>query len=492
MKSFFTTLVFLVVALSVYSQVDINSPFFRQVEFIIYQDSSTHTQIKPYLYGNSKVDSTNNWSLTVKPVFSLKQNFDIKNNFLANDYRGGVNIETNYRKKLQLNAIYYIGTLKPESFFAYKSDSLGVVPGFGKVISNKNGRFTYHNFVGNLIYKPQDYFYFEIGNGKTFLGDGYRSLLLSDIASPYPYFKAVVEVWKIKYFYMASRQKNYDFRFPEQQFTPKYTFTHYLSFNVGKRLNFSLFEAVVTSPYDSLMAKRGLDVNYLNPVIFFRPVEYSQGSPDNVVIGFSGHLKIFKSGMLYGQVFIDEFIRSHITSTSEEYWDEKYGIQAGMKFYRTFGIKNLYTQGEINAVRPYTYSHLNPIRNYGHMYESLAHPLGSNFIEGIGIIGYQYQDLFFQAKLVYARYGENDSLNYGRNQNISYLDRVGNKDILWLQGVSTTFKYADFLVGYRKWNTQFSLNFIYRNVWSSQETKDNLMIMVKIETPIFGESLDYN
>lgn len=468
----------------------VNNPFERQSEFEIYQDYNKHTQIKPYFYLDSTSKSDNK-QVSISPLYSIQQNFDIKNNYLSSDYRAGIYSKSKFGKNFYLNIAGFYGIYKPQSFLAQKVDSLNIVPSFGRVIDDKNGYFQYGNIVGNLIYAPQDYIHFELGNGKTFIGDGYRSLLLSDNSSPYPYFKATVETWKIKYFYMAARQKDIDLRFPDQNFTPKYTFTHYLSFNIGKRLNFSMFETVVASPYDSIMAKRGLEVNYLNPVIFMRSVEYSQGSPDNVLVGFTGHLKIFKSGMLYGQIFIDEFIYSHITS-SDEYWDEKYGIQAGMKFYRTFGIENLYTQGEINIVRPYTYSHANPISAYGNMYQPLAHPLGSNFQEALAIIGYQFKDFTFQTKFVYSRYGENDSLNYGRNPYLSYLDRTGNDNILWLQGVPTSMKYADLLIGYKKWGTQFSLNFIYRNVSNRIETQDNLMVMMKIETPMFNRRYDWN
>ena len=490
MKILSTILIFFVINTSAIAQYSINNPFNRQNEFEIYKDFDKHTQIKPYFYPDSIIKNTKN-TISISPLFSFQQSFDIKNDYLSNDYRAGFYGETKISKNLYLSVAGYYGFLKPQSFLVNRIDSLNIIPNFGQVINAKNNYFQYGNAVGNLIYAPQDYISFEIGNGKTFIGDGYRSLLLSQNSSPYPYFKTTVEVWKVKYLYMIARQKDFDLRFPEQKLIPKYTFTHYLSFNLGKRLNFSMFETVVTSPYDEYMAKRGLELNYLNPVIFMRSVEYSQGSPDNVLVGFSGHLKIFESGMLYGQIFIDEFILEHIKS-SDEYWDEKYGIQAGMKFYKTFGINNLYTQGEINVVRPYTYSHENPIRAYSNRNQPLAHPLGANFQEAVAIIAYQPKNFIFQTKFVYSRYGENDTLNYGRNPNISYTERPSDDNILWLQGIPTSLKYAEFLVGYTKWNTQFSINFIYRNLTNKLETQDNLMILLKIETPLFGKSYDWN
>ena len=490
MKFFITLLIFVATSSSIFAQFNINSPFERQKEFDIHKDHNKHTQIKSYFYPDS-ISQNKERTISVTPLFSFQQNYDTKNNYLSSNYRIGFYSANKISKNIYLNIIGFYGLLKPQSFSTKKIDSLGIIPGYGRVIDKKNNYFQYGNIIGNLIYAPQEYINFEIGKGKTFIGDGYRSLLLSNNSSPYPYFKTTVEVWKVKYLYMIGIQKDIDSRFADQKFTRKYTFTHYLSFNIGKRLNFSMFETVVTSPYDSLMAKRGLELNYLNPVIFMRSIEYSQGSPDNVLVGLTGHLKIFKSGILYGQIFIDEFILSHIKS-SDEYWDEKYGIQAGMKFYKTFGITNLYTQGEINLVRPYTYSHKNPIRAYGNMQQPLAHPLGSNFQEAVAIIAYQLNDFIFQTKIVYARYGENDTTNYGRNPHITYSNRPSEDNVLWLQGVPTSLKYADFLVGYSKWGIQFSTNFIYRNVTNRIKSEENLMIMFKIETPLFNNTYDWN
>ncbi len=475
---------------SVYSQFTVNSPFCRQTEFNIHQDSSAHTQIKPNLYIADTANSHNR-HISINPLILSEQSIDVLNKSLFYNFYIGAIFKSHFTKKIFLNFAYYYGVNKPLDFLVKYNDSLNVVPNFGRVSSQKNNNYRYGSFIGNFIYKPADYIYFEAGNGKTFIGDGYRSLLLSDHSSAYPYFKTTVEVWKVKYFYMIARHKNYDLRFPDKDLMPKYTFTHYLSFNLHKRFNISLFETVISSPYDSMLLKRGIEFSYLNPVIFLRPVEYSLGSPDNVLVGFSGHLKIFKSGMLYGQVFIDEFILSHIKS-KDEYWDEKYGIQAGMKFYKFLGIKNLYFQAEANAVRPYTYSHANPILSYSNLYQPLAHPLGSNFVEGLGIIGYKFKNFYFQTKVVYAKYGENDTLNYGRNPHLSYISRIDDENINWLQGVPSSLKYADLMLGYKKWDIQFSINFIYREVFSALDKQKNMLVQFNIETPVFNNYSDWN
>lgn len=489
MKHLFLTFTLILTVINSFCQFTINSPFERKNEYQIHKNYLNHTQIKPYDYLDSNINKKIEFD--IKLLYNISTNYDVNNKNLASNIALGFYSNLKYKNVLKLNIAPYWGFYKPETFLKSTFDSLHVISNYGEIRVISNGIYHYANFLMNLSYKPADFIRFEIGNGKTFIGDGYRSLLRSDYASANPYFRTIVEVWKVKYLYLIEKQSNIDFRFQASAFKPKYTFTHYLSFNIGKFMNISAFETVITTPYDSLMANRGIELNYLNPVIFFRSVEITQGSPDNVLVGFTGNLKLFKSAMIYGQVFIDEFILSHIKSPTE-YWDEKYGIQAGLKSYNTLWIKNLYTQFEVNAVRPFTYSHLNPILSYTNKYQPLTHPLGANFQEGLAIIGYSYKDFMVQAKAVYARYGENDTLNYGRNLNISYTSRLADENILWLQGISTTLKYFELMFGYTKWNTNFSLSLIYRTVNNSLENQKNIMPMLKISTPLYNQYLDWN
>ncbi len=469
----------------------VNIPTERARDFKIYSDTLEHTDIFPYNYDFLR-DTNKGFHVDFKPIFNFSQSFDFKTKNLAYNYLFGLRTRINYTNKFRFDFIPYFAFFKPESFLESFVDTLSVIPNIGTIITKKNDKYTYGGFIGDFTYEPQKYIYFQIGRGKTFLGDGYRSLLLSDNSSPYWFFKGTVDLGNIKYLYMIARQKDFDFRYSKNynDLFPKYTFTHYLSFNFLKRLNFSMFETVVTSVYDSLGAHRGLEFNYLNPVIFFRSVEMQQGSPDNVLVGFSGHLKIFKSGMIYGQIFIDEFILSHIKSPVK-YWDEKYGFQAGMKFYNTFGLKRLFSQLEINAVRPYTYSHNNPIRAYTNNLQPLAHPLGANFIEAVAITSYSLGNFFAQLKIVYSQFGDNNSYNYGKNPILSYGTRADNEGVVWFQGIKTSLKYVQFSFGYQKWNYLLNFDFIYRHLQADAIFSDNRIFQISFGIPLFNRYYDW-
>ena len=169
------------------------------------------------------------------------------------------------------------------------------------------------------------------------------------------------EFWKVKYVNLYSMHvDNYN-----GQENKKFSSTHTLSWNINKAINLSIFESVVWAAKDSLN-QRNFDINYLNPIIFFRPVEYSIGSADNSFLGANLKLRFFKKHIFYGQLLVDEFLLNELRS-GNGWWANKYGFQFGYKVFDLFGIKGLGAQIEYNEVRPFTYSHVVSQQNYGHM-----------------------------------------------------------------------------------------------------------------------------
>ncbi|MFM7327830.1 MAG: hypothetical protein ACKO3B_03760, partial [Bacteroidota bacterium] len=231
----------------------------------------------------------------------------------------------------------------------------------------------------------------QFGHDRNTIGNGYRSLILSDYSAPYLFLKANLKVWKINYQYMLSRL-NADIitnnagtlirgRYPQKFFA-----FHEASINIGKKVNLAIFESVIFSP----RTKNGtdyFDLGYLNPVIFYRSVEQQFGSPDNVILGFDAKWIVRKGLTAYSQFVIDEFVVSEILA-GNGWWGNKFAAQVGLKVIDLFGIKNLDLQVEGNLARPYTYSQGEPYLNYSHYRQPLAHPVGANFREAVAIVRY--------------------------------------------------------------------------------------------------------
>lgn len=326
----------------------------------------------------------------------------------------------------------------------------GIIPGRGIAKLFRTDSFDYPIATGHVSYSPSEHFNLQLGHGKNFIGDGYRSLFLSDNASPYPFFKLNTTFWKLKYTNTWTSLRDVRSEVTaDGSFRTKYLANHYLSVNITKRLNIGLFESVIWENDND----RGFDLNFINPVIFYRAIEFSTGSRGgNALIGLSAKYKFTNRVNAYAQLIIDEFSSSDILGGEGSY-KNKTGYQLGVKYYDAFGIKNLYLQTEYNRVRPYTYSHNSVILNYGHNNQSLAHTLGSNFSEFIAIARYQKGRIFGDVKVIVAKRGfefntSDDSLFYGGSIYGSEDNRVSDDGNELAQGNTTDFLHAELQAGY--------------------------------------------
>lgn len=321
-------------------------------------------------------------------------------------------------------------------------ESTGSLPGWGQ--SNPVGNvFTTTLNSWNVSYRPVRPFEVSIGNGRHFVGNGYRSLILSDYGANYPYLRLQTNVGRFQYtnLYNWQRERRLDGGFNE-----KYTAMHHLSWNVARWLNIGAFETVVWQGKDSTF-NRGFDFHYVNPIIFHRPLEFSTGSSDNSLIGVDFNLHSRKLS-LYGQLMLDEFLLKEVqadfkhwlnpddTTIQAGWWANKYGVQIGLQ------AKDIidYFSGrvEFNMVRPYMYSHGSVTQNYAHLGLPLAHPLGANFKETLLQIAYHKGRWKADLTVMVANVGR-DSANvfFGSDLGQSYVDRNDTYGNFIGQGVST-------------------------------------------------------
>jgi hypothetical protein len=248
---------------------------------------------------------------------------------------------------------------------------------------------------------------------------------------------------------------------------------HHLSLDITKNLNIGITESVIFHR-DSTTGS-GFDLNYLNPVIFYRFIESFQGSADNALVGLDFRWNFAKRFSLYGQFMLDEFNSKEIW-TGNGYWGNKYAVQAGIKYIDALGIDNLDYQLEFNNARPYTYSHYDDA-NYSHYNQALAHPLGANFMEWSNTIRWQpLKRLQIIGRLVYANYGEDrtPTENWGQNILKSYDTRSrkillkDDYNNLIGQGRSTVTNIVDIRASFQlKHNFFIDLHYLNRNYESA-------------------------
>jgi hypothetical protein len=257
-------------------------------------------------------------------------------------------------------------------------------------------------------------------------------------------------------------------------------------------LYFGFFEAVIWKS-DSL-GTRNFEFDYLNPVIFLRPVEASLDSPDNMMLGSNLRYKISDHTSVYGQLLLDEFKLNEIKAGTG-WWGNKQAFQIGLKSFSVAGIKNLDLQGELNFVRPYTYQHRSTLQNYAHYNQALADPQGANFIEGVFLADYRIKRWHAAAKIIAAKIGmdmngENDGNNIFENY-FTYRSEYGN---YILQGRKTDFLYYELKAGYLVnplYNFSVEIGIASRELKNTISDEKSMQFTFGIRTSLMNKYYDF-
>jgi len=379
-----------------------------------------------------------------------------------------------------------------------------VSPGEGIVDFLTDNQYDYLIATGYFRYQSKKYFTFEFGNGKNFIGDGYRSLLLSNNAANYPYFKILTEFGKVKYMNLYTKYLDVNPSNKDENHYSKWSATHYLTFNVGKKLSFGLFE---TTMWGNRENQKGYDVTYLNPIIFYRSLEFMNGSEGvNVLLGGNAQYKILDKTALYGQFVLDEFKIKEIFA-GDGYWGNKYGFQLGVKSFDLFKVKNLNMSTEINYVRPFTYAHEvsnssneGGLSNYGHLNQALAHPLGANFIEWMSTINYQYRRWLFDGELMVATKSfDNPGENFGGDIYLNYNSRPGDYGYDMLIGNKVNIINLNGRIGYLinpVYNLKIEAGLTIRSfspdvLSPTLQERNDVIFTFGLKTDLFGKSTTF-
>lgn len=349
----------------------------------------------------------------------------------------------------------------------------GVIPnqGFWKRFGT-NG-VDYFDARGYIQLNATKHISLQLGHDKNFIGNGYRSLLLSDFSSSYPFLKIQTKVWKLQYTNLfaeliADIDGNSGGTFGVGVFPKKFMTLHHLSINLTKNFNLGVFESIIFHRGDS--TGNAFELNYLNPIIFYTAVEQQSGSPDNALFGIDFKWNVKGGISLYGQAMLDELIVGELKA-GNGWWGNKFAWQLGGKYIDAFNISQLDLQVEYNFARPFTYTHESIFTSYAHYRQPLAHPLGNNFKETILIGRYQpIQKLTLEGKLILAKSGtENpNGTNLGTNVLRSYNDRASDYGHTTGQGIATELKLVHISASYMfKHNLFIDLSHTYRNLSSA-------------------------
>lgn len=401
--------------------------------------------------------------LAINPVIQETQSYETgSSNNKQRPYLNsrGLTLRGLIAGKLGFSAYLTDNQERGPSWFQQRVAEFDAVPGAGYYKHFKKTGYDYFDNRASIYFNAWKYFDIQFGYDKNFIGNGYRSLFLSDYGAPYLFLKFNARIWKLNYqtIYMelvSQHNTNTDYQYPK-----KYAVVHHLNVNATSWLNVGLYQNVVFSRADHY------DFSYLNPVIFLIAAQQENGSPDKSTAGVDFKANIGHSTQIYGQLLFNEFVLRQILHYGEGSWVNKQGFQLGVKYIDAFRIKNLDLQLETNIVRPFVYSHDDTVSSFSHYNQPLAHPLGANFYEFIGIARYQPAYKWnLEAKAIYYKQGlDSAGVNFGSNIFEDYSTRP--RDAGFSIGSGTPAKCLNLsgLVSYQwKENLFFELSAMYRH-----------------------------
>lgn len=381
------------------------------------------------------------------------------------------------------------GVTIDDRFFAYVNffENQGVFPdyidqfvfkrtvmpgqGYGKTMYDSPRKKDWMYGSAIVSYTVNQYLNITLAYDKQFIGDGYRSLLLSDVSSNYTALKLTGTLGNVQYMSMWTymldpmHPRSVD-SLSRAGDNWKWGAFQYLDWNVNNRFSVGMFQSVVWGSRNAA-GQRGFDFNYFNPIIFMRPVELTNtSSPDKMHLGLNTKYELLRNLTAYGQFLLGEFTareffggRGHINN--------KWAAQLGVRAFDVFGVRDLNVLAEFNTARPYTYQHFDPVSNYSNYGQSLAHPWGANFRELVGIVNYSYGRFDFSFQGTWGQFGTDPDAETNFGGDIfkpygSHLQVYGNRIA---QGIRNNLLYADGRIAYvlnPKYNLRLEAAAVYR------------------------------
>lgn len=285
-------------------------------------------------------------------------------------------------------------------------DSVRAVPGngFWKRFKTNKG-VDYFDARGSISWNVSPYVNMQFGYDQQFIGNGYRSLFYSNFSPNSLFLKWNTRFWKLNYTNLFMEIFPYQTIRGDKLLDRKYVSMHHLSVNVLPWLNVGLFESMIFGDLNKFR------LSNLQPVILLNSLLARKDGANNANIGLDFKANLAKKVQVYGQYLFDN-LDGRQGRTGPDWWGNKHAYQLGAKYVDVLGVKNLDIQLEYNQVRPFTYSGADSTLSYTHYRQPMAHPMGGNVREIIGVLRYQpFNKLYLFGRLNYWTQGL-DSARY--------------------------------------------------------------------------------
>lgn len=302
----------------------------------------------------------------------------------------GVMVQGSVTEKLRFFSCFHENQAYFPTYLKNIADSLGVIPGYGRHKPYGVVGFDYGVSNSWVSWKPLSWMDITLGNGKNFIGHGYRSLLLSDAAFSYPYLRMNLWHSSQKWMYswvqagLQSLERLPKGEVPESLFKRKALGYHYLSYCPVSWVEIGVFDAVIWQRWDST-GTQNLPLLAANPIPLINAGILGFNEVQNASVGVNLRLKFNDRFHAYGQFFADD------PSAGKTGW------QAGVKFYR-LGLNGLNLNLEVNQIENGVYGSPYELQNSTHFNQALGHPAGAGLQEYIADLNFRLNRFIFEIR----------------------------------------------------------------------------------------------
>ncbi len=476
--------------------------------------SSAHTSMRPYLESDQENSAANkvfidsgkyysqqayllfkdhlmkvkdtNFFVSLDPLFNFEFSRDVNDDvpFRRTNTRGGI-VRGDIGDKLSFSTAFYENQIRLPNY-AKRITDRGVVPGQAR-FKKIDGSFDYAFSTAYISITPSKSINFQFGHDKQFIGNGYRSVLLSDNTFNQLFAKASIYFNNRKFRYstwisqLQTLERIEVKSTPEAYFKPKAAAFNYLSYKPNNRLEIGLFESTIFNIYNDSLGTTPIHYSAYVPVIFGRTALNGLSGEQNAMLGLNFNYKLSNTSQLYGQLALDDIK------------NQKQAMQFGVKFFDMFKIDNLYAQFEYNKSNKNMYTASNPRQSYTHYAQELAHPFGAWFDEFLMIMYYEKQKFFAQGKIVSAFQKQVGNKFYGAN-----IFLTDDEKLLEIpeevESKITTLNLQDVQIGYKlnvKTNMQFLLGVTNRIYNPIDDFQFDTYIYIGFRTNLNNIYLDF-
>lgn len=343
---------------------------------------------------------------SIDPLFNFEVGWDLSDKTLRNRFwnntRGAI-LQADLGDKVSIaswiyeNQGFYMdyldnyirdhGELRQGQTPTYYFRIFGVVPGQGRAKEFRDFGHDFSSAGGYVSISPIESVNLQFGHFKQFIGSGYRSMLLSDMAFNYPQLRVSWDIlpnlrYQYTWAWMNELRRLSEFSTPEAQFLRKVGTMGALAWTPNPKWEISLFEGTIWQTF-STEGPLKIDPWLYSPLMFTSLAINGMDGQHNVWVGLNAQYRFSKKGRVYGQLMLDDIA------------SRKLGTQLGAAYYDL--IPGLVLQTELNHASSNTFRSDVSIRSISHYNEPLAHPWGQGFTEGMLHARYEHPSRVFGA-----------------------------------------------------------------------------------------------